>query len=80
MALILFCLSGPSRGFNLRGLIPDWFAGERLEALPGECREMPLWALDSQLASEIFLVGALQEEGMSSEAKRRDKGLPTNGW
>lgn len=50
---LVLCLSSPSRGFHLRRLIPDWFAGERLEALLGEHREMPLWALDFLFASGI---------------------------
>lgn len=73
------------KGIPPQGLTPDWFAGERQEALLGEHREMPLWALDSQFASEIFLVGALQEGGMRSEAKRKGqrsphKWLVTLGW
>lgn len=42
------CVFQVLHGDFISGCCPHWFAGERLEALLGKCKEMPLWALDCQ--------------------------------
>lgn len=62
------------KGILSLGVDPRLGCRRKAEAVWGEGRKMPLWALDPQFVSEVLLAGALQEEGMRSEAKRRDKG------